>query len=194
MKSFINNYHLINKLSDKMVLRRCPQCHSTTDDIYGFCIKCGYEFPKIETNPNACPLCKYPNPDEADYCVKCGTPLIFKTQFEEKPNTANPIIIQKEVHKDTPEYNEHKTSGLLIFLGYVFSILGGLIGLIIAIYLSTRKDPNARKHGHIQLAIFVFYVLIIAILFATGNVPSETIATYKQILHGNVTFNDLFRL
>ena len=175
MKSFINNYHLINKLSDKMVLRRCPQCHSTTDDIYGFCIKCGYEFPKIETNPNACPLCKYPNPDEADYCVKCGTPLLFKTQMNNTNNNLNPIVIKKVTNYS--ENYPNKTSNFLIILG-----------------LSTRKDPNARKHGHIQLAIFVFYVLIIAILFATGNVPSETIATYKQILHGNVTFNDLFRL
>ena len=30
-----------------MTIRRCPQCGATTDDVYGFCIKCGYEFPKI---------------------------------------------------------------------------------------------------------------------------------------------------
>ena len=30
------------------MMRRCPQCGSAGDDIYGFCIKCGYEFPKVE--------------------------------------------------------------------------------------------------------------------------------------------------
>ena len=64
-----------------MVMRRCTQCHTTSDDQYGFCIKCGYEFPKLEDVANVCPLCNYPNPDEAEYCVKCGTPLIFKNQM-----------------------------------------------------------------------------------------------------------------
>ena len=63
-----------------------------------------------------------------------------------------------------------------------------LIGLIIAIYLSTRKDPVAKRHGHIQLAIFGFYILIIAILFATGNMPADIVGEYQQLLAGNFTF------
>ena len=169
------------------MIRRCPQCGTATDDMYGFCIKCGHEFPKIELNENACPLCGYPNPDEADYCVKCGTPLVFKSQFEGDNTALNPIVIKKEVINNTQEYRENQTSKWLIIFGYVFSILGGIIGLIIAIYLSTKKDPVARKHGHIQLAIFGFYILIIAILFLTGNIPSDAISQYQQLLSGNFT-------
>ncbi|MBE6496303.1 MAG: zinc ribbon domain-containing protein [Methanobrevibacter thaueri] len=170
------------------MIRRCPQCGTTTDDMYGFCIKCGHEFPKIEAEGNICPLCQYPNPDEADYCVKCGTPLIFKKQFEGDPNSAmNPIVIKKEVIRDAQQYKANKTSKWLIIFGYVFSILGGILGLIIAIYLSTRKDPNARKHGHIQLAIFAFYIVLIAIMFATGNMPADAISQYQQMLAGNFT-------
>lgn len=170
------------------MIRRCPQCGTTTDDMYGFCIKCGHEFPKIEAEGNICPLCQYPNPDEADYCVKCGTPLIFKKQFEGDPNSAmNPIVIKKEVIRDAQQYKANKTSKWLIIFGYVFSILGGILGLIIAIYLSTRKDPNARKHGHIQLAIFAFYIMLIAIMFATGNMPADAISQYQQMLAGNFT-------
>ena len=77
-----------------MVFRRCPQCGSTSDDIYGFCIKCGYEFPKIEHNPHICPLCGYNNPDEADFCVKCGTPLLLKNQLENN-SYINPIVIKR---------------------------------------------------------------------------------------------------
>ena len=166
-----------------MVFRRCPQCGSTSDDIYGFCIKCGYEFPKIDTSAQKCPLCGFENPDEADFCVKCGTPLLFKNQFKNN-SVVNPIVIQKETIQ--PQ-NFQKTSRLLILLGYVFSVLGGLIGLIIAIYLSTRKDPVAKKHGRIQLAIFGLYLLIFAILFATGNLPSDMINGYQQLLSGNLT-------
>ena len=170
------------------MIRRCPQCGTTTDDMYGFCIKCGHEFPKIEAEGNTCPLCQYPNPDEADYCVKCGTPLIFKKQFEEDPNSAmNPIVIKKEVVRDAQQYRANRTSKWLIIFGYIFSILGGILGLIIAIYLSTRKDPNARKHGHIQLAIFIFYIVLIAIMFATGNMPADAISQYQQMLAGNFT-------
>lgn len=169
------------------MIRRCPQCGTASDDMYGFCIKCGYEFPKIKPNHNACPLCQYPNPDEADYCVKCGTPLIFKSQFEGDHTALNPIVIKKEVSSNADEYRGNKTSKWLILFGYVFSILGGLLGLIIAIYLSTRKDPVARKHGHVQLAIFVFYIALILILYATGNIPADAISQYQQLLNGNFT-------
>ncbi len=169
------------------MIRRCPQCGTTSDDMYGFCIKCGYEFTKIESNAHACPLCGFNNPDEADYCVKCGSPLIFKQQIQEGQNAnVNPIIIKKEVSPNTA--NRHgTTSRWLIVFGYIFSILGGILGLIIAIYLSTRKDPNARKHGHIQLAIFAFYILLIAILYLTGNIPADVITQYRQMLSGNFT-------
>ena len=169
------------------MIRRCPQCGTATDDMYGFCIKCGHEFPQIPAGEKACPLCGYPNPDEADYCVKCGTPLVFKSQFEGDHTALKPIVIKKEISHEPQQYQGKRTSSWVILFGYIFSILGGILGLIIAIYLSTRKDPNARKHGHIQLAIFVFYLIIIAILYATGNIPADILTTYRQILSGNLT-------
>lgn len=174
-------------LSDSMTVRRCPQCGTATDDVYGFCIKCGYEFPKLEAGENACPLCGYPNPDEADFCVKCGTPLLFKSQFEGSHTALNPIVIKKEITGDAEAYNKRANKWIVIF-GYVFSVLGGLLGLIIGIYLSTRKNPIDRRHGHIQLAIFAFYILLIAIMFATGNLNTDSIlANYTQLMSGNLT-------
>lgn len=164
------------------MIRRCPQCGTTSDDIYGFCYKCGHEFPKIETDEKTCQLCGFHNPEEADYCVKCGTPLVFKNQAPIENN--GPIIIKKEFSNNAPT---NHTNRLLIIFGYVFSILGGIIGLIIAIYLSTRKDPVARKHGHIQLGIFAFYIALIIILYATGNIPADVFTQYRQLLAGNIT-------
>lgn len=169
-----------------MVFRRCPQCGSTSDDAYGFCIKCGYEFPKIPKTEGTCPLCGFQNPEEADFCVKCGTPLIFKSQLENN-NLFNPVVIDKTTVNgpETPQRSRFTT--ILVFLGYAFSILGGLIGLVIAIYLVTRKDPNLKKHGYIQLAIFGFYIAVIAFLYLTGNIPADILTEYKQLLAGNVT-------
>lgn len=167
-----------------MVFRRCPQCGSTSDDIYGFCIKCGYEFPKIETNPHVCPLCGFENPDEADFCVKCGTPLLFKNQLENN-SLINPVVIERTNTSDQPQRSRFNT--LLVYLGYLFSILGGLVGLVIAIYLVTRKDRTLKKHGAVQLAIFGFYIVLIAALFATGNISPDTITQYRQLISGNMT-------
>ncbi len=167
------------------MIRRCPQCGTASDDMYGFCIKCGYEFPKIERDKNACPYCGFQNPDEADFCVKCGTPLIFKSQFEGVNNTVNPIVINRQEVGVKPQTS--KRSNILIILGYIFSILGGLLGLIIALYLVTRKDPVYKKHGYIQLAIFGFYIVLLGLLYATGNLPADAITNYQQLLAGNFT-------
>lgn len=162
-------------------MRRCPQCGTTSDDQYGFCYKCGFEFQKIQSSEHQCPLCGFENPDEADYCVKCGSPLIFKNQFQADTGEFKPIVIKKSTTG---------SGGLmkwLIVFGYLFSILGGLLGFIIAIYLVTRKDPSVRKHGIIQIAILLFYIIIIAILYSTGVIPPEAVSNYKQLLAGNIT-------
>ena len=168
------------------MIRRCPQCGATTDDKYGFCYKCGREFSKVESSINTCPLCQYENPDEAEYCVKCGTPLILKQTNED--SSLSPIVIRREIKQNSKKYQENTTSSWIIAFGYIFSILGGILGIIIAIYLSTRKDPVARKHGHIQLGIFLVYLLILIILIATGNLHMDAITEqYKQMLSGNLT-------
>lgn len=168
-----------------MVFRRCPQCGSTSDDAYGFCIKCGHEFPKIEIEKNACPLCGFQNPDEADFCVKCGTPLALKNQIENN-SVIRPVVINK-IPNNSENVGMTGMEKILIFLGYVFSILGGILGIVIAIYLSTRKNPSVKKHGHIQIAIFIFYIALIAILYFTGNIPTEAFTNYTQLLGGNFT-------
>ena len=169
-----------------MVVRRCPQCGTASDDAYGFCIKCGHEFPKIEHDPHTCPLCGFENPEEADFCVKCGTPLIFKNNGEISEQI-KPIVIKRTVAEKPVEQNQSRYTGLIVFLGYLFSILGGLLGVIIAIYLITRKDRRLKKHGYVQLAIFIFYLLLIVGLYATGNIPPEVISDYRQLLAGNFT-------
>lgn len=168
------------------MIRRCPQCGATGDDIYGFCVKCGYEFQKIPKDNSACPLCGYQNPDEADFCVKCGTPLLFKNQFEQAPTSVKPIVIKREFGQES-EHTPQPTSRFIIAIGYLLAILGSIIGLIIAIYLITRKDPAAKKHGYIQIAIIVFYIVAIAILYSLGAIPPEIITQYQQLLAGNFT-------
>ena len=48
-------------------------------------------------------------------------------------------------------------------------------------------EPHFRKHGIIQLAIFGFYIVILAALFATGNLPADALTNYQQLILGNTT-------
>lgn len=169
------------------MMRRCPQCGAAGDDIYGFCIKCGYEFPKVPENKNTCPLCGFENPDEADFCVKCGSPLLFKNNFENQNTIIRPIVVNKEMASPENSPEAGQTSRLVIYLGYLFSILGSILGLIVALYLITRKDPIAKKHGYIQIAIILIYLVILAIMFRMGMIPPEIISEYKHLLAGNFT-------
>ena len=57
----------------------------------------------------------------------------------------------------------------LVIIGYITAILGGILGFIIAIFLITRKDHYARKHGFIQLSILICWVMLIGALVLTGQ-------------------------
>jgi hypothetical protein len=73
-----------------------------------------------------------------------------------------------------------KNYNLIIILGYIFSILGGIIGLILALYLATRKDPRAKMHGSIQLSILLFYSIILLLMYLNGDL-NNILETYNQI-------------
>ncbi len=163
-----------------MVLRKCQQCKAVTDDKYGFCLKCGFEFPKIDENHVVCIKCGFENPKDAEFCVKCGIPLIINQEFQNKNQP--PFITYKKVSAPEKEnLNYKRTSRMIIAFGYIFSILGGLIGFIIALYLVTRKDPVARKHGKIQLGILIFYLIIIGIALGTGTVTLNEITNITSM-------------
>lgn len=87
-----------------------------------------------------CPSCGEELPDGANFCKSCGS------KINSVPRAENP---------QRPAYDESHT--LAIVLGYLFAILIPLIGIIIAIYLLTRKNSSsASKHGK--------YILIVAVV------------------------------
>ena len=97
-------------------------------------------------------------------------------------------MTKKEISKNSMKQEEYKpTSKIIIILGYIFSLLGGLIGVILAIYLATRKDPVAKKHGYIQLTILVLYGILILTLYLTGNLDLTAIDNATQMLSNNLT-------
>ena len=83
--------------------------------------------------------------------------------------------------------NPSKLLGIGLSANVLGVLLGGLIGVILAIYLATRKDPVAKKHGYIQLTILVLYGILILTLYLTGNLDLTAIDNATQMLSNNLT-------
>lgn len=174
-----------------MPIIRCPQCGSPSTNQYGFCIKCGYEFPEVDPKANNCPLCGFGNPKEAIFCVKCGTALTFN-------QNQKPIIIKytnNSTNTNTPIKSDYKpTSKLLIILGYFSSIFfDGIPGLIIGIYIATRKDPYAKIHGYIQIIISAIN-LISTLLIITGTISIPGISQNLTQIYENTSYMKYLKL
>ena len=93
-----------------------------------------------------CPSCGEELVDSAKFCKSCGTNL----ENHEPPRQSNQ---NQQFH--VPRVEEKHW--IAIAIGYFCAIFIPLIGLIISIYLFTRKNSeNAGKHGK--------YILIITVI------------------------------
>ncbi|MBR4447923.1 zinc ribbon domain-containing protein [Methanobrevibacter sp.] len=91
-----------------------------------------------------CPSCGEELPEGTKFCKNCGKEI-------SNIQTSNAVQTQGAE-------NDHK---IAIIAGYILAILIPLIGLIIGIYLYTRKDSeNAQKHAKyiILVAAIVWFI------------------------------------
>lgn len=120
---------------------KCLNCETLNDVNSKFCVNCGGILKTVSSDNRLCPYCGSSIPANASKCKNCGEWINKKM----KPSEHN----------------------LAIVLGYIFTLLGGWIGFIIAIYLLTRDDSRARKHGGIQLLISVIWIIVLLIVFSS---------------------------
>ena len=93
-----------------------------------------------------CPSCGEELVDDAKFCKNCGKNL------EDINAPPHETKVNDQEFKPPAVENDHKTA---VIIGYVLAILIPLFGVIVAVYLLTRKDSeNAKKHGK--------YILIVA--------------------------------
>lgn len=91
-----------------------------------------------------CPFCGEEQPDNAKFCKSCGKNIenYSAPGEQDAPNT-----------QFTPPAVE-KSYTLIFVIGLIFSIIIPLIGIIIGIYIYTRKDSSkARLYGLITIAL-----------------------------------------
>lgn len=118
----------------------CPSCGNENLADAAFCKVCGKE---LEDMAGKCPYCAEEINPNAIKCKHCGEWLNKKAKPQD----------QKEDHNGA------------VVLGYIFSFLGGLLGLFFAIYLSTLNDKKANRHGMIMSLIFVYWILLFSWIY-----------------------------
>lgn len=137
-----------------------------------------------------CPKCGKMNDGTTDFCIYCGT--IYE-EYNHEDDDFNIFSITKG-GKQGIDFNPMGQSQgkesyrLMIIIGYIFAILGSVLGFIFAIYLITRKDSNAKKHGLIQLALLIIEFSIIGFLIFTGQIdPNIILNPFNTTQMGNMS-------
>jgi len=117
-----------------------------------------------------CPICKLENPDIARRC-DCGYDFFTKS-------------LEKSYLTDNGESNgtSRKPHNALVVLGWISSLLGGWLGIIIACLIAYGKDQNnrleyrfdedSRKNGKNMLLVSVCMLgvwIILQILLIISN-------------------------
>ena len=129
--------------------------------------------------PIKCPRCGKINDGTTDFCIYCGT---IYDEYRAEEDDSNIFFIgrgsdKKGINLSMPDSlsKGNENYRLMILIGYIFAILGSVLGFIFAIYLITRKDPNAKKHGIIQLVLLVLEFALVGILIFTGHMDPNII-------------------
>ena len=99
-----------------------------------------------------CPRCGKVNDGTTDFCIYCGT--IFE-EYNPEDEDFNIFSISKKSNyrmssKSSPEDASSGNGNYrwMIIIGYLFAILGSVLGFIFAIYLITRIWPNRFFNIH----------------------------------------------
>lgn len=163
-----------------MELKRCPNCGKVDTSGFGFCVYCGTEFDDK-------------NPSET---IEVNDKF-SKYVEDDLQNNPNNSFNRNQNYNDNRDYQANTTQNqyeprstkmsILIILGYLLAIFGSFIGIIVVIYLLTRKDPDLKRHGVIQLAILAFYAVLLIAMFASGALDLNTMEQIGQMEVNNIT-------
>ena len=123
----------------------CSNCGNELNEETKFCPKCGTavnennESPNQQSNINSginCPKCGSLIPLGSATCLQCGTPL-----------------------------NEEKHTAAIV-IGYITAIFVPIVGIIMGIYLLTRKNRDVHTHGIIMIVLAIVFVIVEWLLFS----------------------------
>ncbi len=128
-----------------------------------------------------CPKCGTKNQDDAIFCENCGTKLDGNGSHQDPKS-----------QRISKSFEDKKPSSVIVIIGYIFALLGGLIGIIIGAYLFTRNNKDAKFHGRNMLIIaaIVLLVSIAASVFLSSDIISSQ-TSGSETWHSVANFTDL---
>lgn len=123
------------------------------------------------------------------YCPKCGTKNAENALFCE--NCGNSL--SESIENKSPSTGKNKPSIILVVLGYIFAILGGLIGIVIGVYLYTRNNPDSKFHGRnmivIAVVIIILSIVVTSFFSQSLTTPLSPAVTTKNFNNGQFSFD-----
>ena len=126
-----------------------------------------------------CPKCGKKNQENAVFCEECGTELTPNKSASNKSGSNKP--------------GPKNPSKVVVVLGYIFALLGGLIGLIIGVYLYTRDNTNAKFHGRnviIIAAVVMILGMVVPSLYSQSlSLPFTNQVATQQFTNDQFSFN-----
>ena len=111
-----------------------------------------------------CPSCGAEKKEGSKFCHNCGYEFKEVEVGANQDPSPNAQLNQSPNPAVQTSENSHTISKVL---GYIFAILIPLIGLIFGIYLWSRDEENAKKHGKIIIGLSIF-IWIISYLIMYG--------------------------
>ena len=106
-----------------------------------------------------CPNCGSENKEDAQFCESCGTRLDSTA-----PDVGSSAKISQMPSSDQIQGSEaNKPSTIIVVLGYIFALLGGLIGIILGVYLYSKDNHEAKTHGR-NILIIAAVMMVLGIL------------------------------
>ena len=105
-----------------------------------------------------CPKCGAKNPVGAKFCQGCGGEMVLPNSNAINPQTSNQVTA--EPVKYSKNLADEESHTLAIVLGYIFSLLGSVLGIIASVYLQRRDSPKAVLHGRVQAMIFGVWTFV----------------------------------
>ena len=141
----------------------CPSCGAEKKEGSKFCHNCGYAFPDSELGGESVnnSFDSQSNPISNSGVQSSGIPN-SGVQTSGIPNSGVEASGIPNPGMQTSE-NPHTLPKIL---GYICAILIPLFGVIFAIYMLTRPEEDAKKHGKIMLGLSIFIWIISAILIS----------------------------
>ncbi len=123
-----------------------------------------------------CPNCGSENKDDAQFCESCGTKL--DAVGGDIGSSAN--ISQSQPYYQKQDSEANKPSSILVVLGYIFAILGGLIGVVLGFILYSKDNHEAKTHGR-NILIISAVVIVLGVLVSGYVVSMVTSDVYDTI-------------